>query len=145
MTDESSSDTQIEDELRRQFHIFDANGSGFIEKEELKVGLNTLGFQISDEGFNHLLAVVGSTDDRLNFREFIVWNRELFKEEMKAEFEAIDMDGSGYINKSELTEYSSRMKYGLTEEQIEEFLYQADANDNDKVGLDEYISAVVSP
>ena len=36
------------------------------------------------------------------------------------------------------------MKYGLTEEQIEDFLYEADENGNDRVGLDEYVAAVVS-
>jgi Ca2+-binding EF-hand superfamily protein len=136
-------DDQIE-ELRQQFHVFDANGSGFIEKYELKEALKTLGFQISEKGFDNLLHIVESTDDRLNFDEFIVWNRELYKEEMKNEFDTIDADNSGWISKSELREYSKKMKYDLTEEQIEDFLYQADANQNDKVGLDEYISAMVS-
>ena len=145
MTEEESiaATSQLE-ELRQQFHVFDANGSGFIEKEELKQGLMALGYQISDEGFHHLLTLVGSTDDRLDFEEFMKWNHELFLQDMKAEFEAIDTDQSGWISKSELREYSRGMKYGLTEEQIEDFLYEADENGNDRVGLDEYVAAVVS-
>jgi len=135
-------DAQI-DELRQQFQVSDANGSGFIEKDELKDCLKTLGYQISDEGFENLLITVGSRNDRLNFEEFIAWNRELYKEEMKQEFNAIDTDGSGWISKAELKAYSMRMKYNLTEEQIDDFLYQADVNQNDKIGLDEYISAMV--
>lgn len=143
MVDELTQDFDTE-ELRRQFHVFDANGSGFIEKDELQQGLKTLGYEISDDRFEKLLEVVGSSDDRLNFDEFIALNRELFKEEMKTEFEEIDTDKSGWISKTELKEYSKKMRYGLTEEQIEDFLYQADSNENDKVGLDEYIAAIVS-
>lgn len=142
MGDEDTTDAQIE-ELRQQFHVFDANGSGFIEKDELKDALKTLGYQISDEGFENLLKIVGSKDDRLDFDEFIAWNRELYKEEMKKEFNSIDSDGSGWISKAELKAYSMNMKYNLTEEQIDDFLYEADANGNDRVGLDEYISAMV--
>lgn len=132
------------EELRQQFNVFDPNGTGFIEKEELQEALKTLGYQMSDDGFDNLLQIVGSTDDRLNFDEFIAWNRELYKEEMKQEFDSIDSDHSGWISKSELRAYSKTMKYNLTEEQIEDFLYQADANQNDKVGLDEYISAMAA-
>jgi len=143
MEQQALADSHIE-ELRQQFHVFDVNGSGFIEKDELKQGLKTLGYQISDHGFNNLLEVVGSTDERLNFEEFIAWNGELYKEELKGEFKSIDTDGSGWISKAELKKYSSTMKYNLTEAQIDDFIYNADANQNDKVGIDEYIAAVVS-
>lgn len=142
MSDEDTANDRME-ELRKQFHVFDADGSGFIEKNELQQGLKILGYQISDEGFENLLRIVGSKDDRLDFDEFLAWNRELFKEEIKTEFNAIDTDGSGWISKAELKAYSMKMKYGLTEEQIDDFLYGADKNENDRVGLDEYISAVV--
>ena len=132
------------EELRQQFHVFDVNGSGFIERDELKRSLMTLGYPISDEGFHHLYTLVGSTNDRFNLEEFSRWNRELFQQDLKAEFQAIDTDHSGWISKSELREYAKRMNYELTEEQIEDFLYEADENGNDRVGLDEYISAIVS-
>ncbi len=142
MGDETTKDSQIE-ELRHQFLVFDVNGSGFVEKEELQQALKTLGYQITEEGFENLLQIVGSKDDKLDFDEFVAWNRELYKEEIKAEFNIIDTDRSGWISKAELKEYSRKMKYNLTEEQIDDFLYDADANENDRVGLDEYISAMV--
>jgi len=136
--------TEDVEELLQQFHVFDVNGSGFIERDELKQSLATLGYPISEEGFHHLFALVGSTDGRLNLEQFSRWNRELFQQDLKAEFQAIDTDHSGWISKAELREYSKRMNYGLTEEQIEDFLYEADENGNDRVGLDEYIAAIVS-
>ena len=144
MDQETTQDSQqVDEQLRQQFHFFDANGSGFIEKDELREALGKLGYDISEEGFENLLRVVGSTDDKLNFEEFIAWNRELYKEEMKAEFKAIDQDGSGWISRVELKEHSIKMKYNWTEEQIDDFLYEADANENDKVGLDEFTTAMV--
>ena len=141
--DATQNSAAVDEDLRQQFHFFDANSSGFIEKDELREALGKLGYEISDQGFGHLLKVVASTDDRLNFEEFIAWNRELYKEEMKAEFKAIDQDGSGWISKTELKEHSIKSKYNWTEEQIDDFLYEADANENDKVGLDEFTTAMV--
>ena len=57
--------------LREQFHVFDLNGSGFIEYDELRQGLKRLGYQISDEGIEHLFELVGSKDQRLSFEQFI--------------------------------------------------------------------------
>lgn len=46
-------------ELRRSFHAFDKNGSGFIEMDELSSGLETLGYDISEDGISNLLKMVG--------------------------------------------------------------------------------------
>lgn len=53
----SVSDDQVL-ELQRSFHAFDKNGSGFIEMDELKEGLQTLGYGISENGIGHLLEMV---------------------------------------------------------------------------------------
>jgi len=137
-------DSQIDDEFRLHFHVFDTNGSGFIEREELKESLSRLGYPVTDEGCDRIFQLVHSQDDRLNLNEFIRWNRELFRLDMVKEFKSIDTSHDGTIDKSELTEHSKKMKYGLTEEQIEDFLYEIDSNGNDIVGLDEYIAATVS-
>ena len=49
-------------ELQRSFHVFDKNSSGFIEIDELKEGLETLGYDISDNGIGHLLEMVRLID-----------------------------------------------------------------------------------
>eukprot|EP00934_Nitzschia_sp_Nitz4_P000999 Nitzschia sp. Nitz4//scaffold317_size20466//1311//2144//NITZ4_008660-RA/size20466-augustus-gene-0.18-mRNA-1//-1//CDS//3329547527//999//frame0 len=132
------------DQLREQFHVFDANGSGFIERDELQQALKTLGYENTEQAFLDLMTFVGSSDDRMDFEEFTKWNRELYRQDMKKEFQTIDTAGTGWINKTELLEYSKNMKYNFSLEQVEEFLYQADTNQDDKVDLEEYINAMTA-
>ena len=70
-------------ELRYAFHAFDANGSGFIEHDELHDGLKLLGWEISENGIQHLLQLVESKDDKLSFEEFVAANATLWKNDMK--------------------------------------------------------------
>ena len=139
---ESLTQEQI-DHLRHQYHVFDVNGSGFIEHGELKRGLKHLGYNITEEGMRRLLDLVGSTNHQMNFEQFIAWNRELYREEMKEKFNAIDTDHSGWISRIEAKEYCEKMGYSLTDEQIDDLLYEADSNEDGKVQVEEYISAMV--
>lgn len=130
-------------ELQRSFHAFDTNGSGFIEMDELKEGLKVLGYNISDNGADHLLALVESTDDKLDFEEFIKWNRLLWKDEMKSKFGDIDADSSGWIGKNELTHWAMDMGFGFTEEEIDDMCYDLDSSGDDRISVDEFIKGMV--
>lgn len=130
-------------ELQRSFHAFDTNGSGFIELDELKEGLKLLGYDISDKGMTHLLSLVESKDDRLDFEEFIAWNGLLWKDEMKAKFRKIDSDNSGWIGKSELQQWALDMGYGFTETGIDDMCYEMDSSGDDKISVDEFIKGMV--
>jgi Ca2+-binding EF-hand superfamily protein len=130
-------------ELQRSFHAFDTNGSGFIEMDELKEGLKLLGYNISDKGIDHLLSLVESADDRLNFEEFIAWNGLLWKDEMKAKFREIDADSSGWIGKNELKQWAMDMGHGFTEEEIDDMCYEMDSSGDDRISVDEFIKGMV--
>eukprot|EP00977_Amphora_coffeiformis_P007228 scaffold1569_cov171-Amphora_coffeaeformis.AAC.14 len=125
--------------LREQFHVFDLDGNGYIEPDELRQGLKTLGYQISDEGFAHLLDLIGSVDQRLNFEQFISWNRELYLQDMKEKFREIDTDHSGWISRSELMEYYRKTQCEYTDEEIDDMMYEADINEDGKMQIDEFI------
>eukprot|EP00980_Cylindrotheca_fusiformis_P002946 scaffold683_cov124-Cylindrotheca_fusiformis.AAC.15 len=131
-------------ELQRSFHAFDANGSGFIEMDELREGLKRFGYNISEEGIDHLLALVESTDDKIDFEEFIAWNALLWKDEMKTKFQEIDKDNSGSIDKVELKQWAKKMGYGFTETEIDDICYEMDSTGNDKISLDEFINGMAA-
>ena len=135
--------TEQTDQLRHQYHVFDVNGSGYIELDELKRGLNLLGFNITDAGLQNLLELVGSVDNQMNFEQFIAWNRELYRDEMKGKFKTIDTDHSGWISRPEAKAYSDKMEYNFTDEQIDDIMYEADLNEDGKIQLEEFITAMV--
>lgn len=130
-------------ELQRSFHAFDKNGTGFIEMDELKEGLKTLGYDISEKGIGSLLELVASSDNKLSFEEFITWNGLLWKDDMKTKFKSIDTDGSGWINKAELKQWSVESGYGFSEEQIDDLCYEMDSSGNDRISIDEFINGMV--
>ena len=132
------------DVLREQFHVFDLNGNGYIELDELRQGLKRLGYQINDEGIAHLFNLVGSKDQRLNFEQFITWNRELYIQDMKEKFQEIDTDQSGWISRTELMEYYKKIDYEYTEEEIDDILYEVDFDGDGKIQIDEFITGMVT-
>jgi len=140
---ESLTSDQIH-ELRRTFHAFDTNGSGYIEHDELKINLKTLGYNISEEGIDNLLSMVESKDNRLNFEEFIAWNGILWKDDMKEKFKAIDSTSRGYIGKSQLKGYVAELGGGFDDEALEELCYEMDPEGNDRILLDDFIQVMAS-
>lgn len=130
-------------ELRRSFHAFDKNSSGFIEMDELKEGLKVLGYDISESGIGHLLEMVESQDNRLDFQEFIAWNGLLWKDDMKSKFKSIDVDGSGWISKAELKKWSTDNDYGISEEQLDDLCYEMDSTGDNRISIYEFINGMV--
>lgn len=130
--------------LKEQFHVFDLDGNGFIDYDELRQGLKRLGYQLSDEGIENLFNLVGSKDQRLNFEQFIAWKRELYIQDMKDRFREIDTDQSGWIGRQEMMAYYDNMEYAYTEEEIDDFLYETDFNEDGKMQIDEFIAGMAA-
>lgn len=140
--------------LREQFHVFDLNGNGYIEVDELRHGLRLLGYQISDEGLEHLWklvgvektadAIAGAEQRRMSFEQFIAWNRELFLYDVKETFQTIDTDRSGWISRAELTAYYAKQGYDYTADEIDDFLYATDFNGDGRMQLDEFIAGMAA-
>ncbi|KAF8601253.1 EF-hand [Ceratobasidium sp. AG-I] len=62
---------QAEDELKAVFGQFDLDGSGLIEKAEMKAVLNKLGDKLSDEQIQLIIREVDTDGDgKVNFQEF---------------------------------------------------------------------------
>jgi len=60
-----------EEEIRAAFLTFDADGSGFITREELIVTLTTMGDPIDEETINLMVAEADKDGDgQINYREF---------------------------------------------------------------------------
>mmetsp|Transcript_135561 Transcript_135561/g.201588 ORF Transcript_135561/g.201588 Transcript_135561/m.201588 type:complete len:231 (-) Transcript_135561:140-832(-) len=139
---EALTDDQIE-ELREHFHVFDLNGSGWVEESDLKEALALLGTPKDNYEVRKLLQSIDTDHDgRLSFEEYIAWNRQLFIDEMRRAFGALDADGDGSIGKVELKAFATELGFGVTEEELDQLTYEMDTDQNDKISVEEFISAL---
>ena len=153
-------DTQI-NELKEQFHIYDINGSGYIEHDDMKAALLNINKSkakdgvcqhITDNEITQLIKEVDyDNDGKLNFDEFIAWNRQCFINQMKVDFKDIDKDSSGYLTKSEIKAWLIKVKQdgttdnyndgniSIDETELDDLIYELDSDGNDRISVDEFI------
>ena len=62
---------QMEEEIKNAFLTFDADGSGFIDREELVNVLTTMGDPVDEETINGMIAEADlDGDGKINYAEF---------------------------------------------------------------------------
>jgi len=67
------SDNNAEDEIREAFKVFDNDGNGFINRQELRVVMMNLGEKLTDEEIECLIDDVDiDGDGQINYEEFYI-------------------------------------------------------------------------
>lgn len=109
-------------QLQEAFQLFDANGSGTIDKSELYYALRGLGYQVGDAEAEEMLNAADSDHSgEIDFEEFkrLVNDRETEasgpREVMRA-FHAFDVRGVGEITADDLRSVANSL--GYTTEQV---------------------------
>merc|ERR1712151_256831 len=108
-------------EIKEAFELFDADGSGQIDVEELKIATRALGFEPKP---GEIEAMIASVDDdgsgQIGFDEFLqmmtnkILNRDPEEELLKA-FKLIDDDETGFISLSNLRRVAQMLGERLTD------------------------------
>ncbi len=116
-------------ELRQAFDLFDTEGRGYIQAQEVKVALRALGYEVKKEELKFLLQEVGSNPNgTLDFNEFLqvlllkIGEKES-KEEVLRAFKHFDEADSGSITFENLKGIAQEVGYGhLTDDELKEML-----------------------
>jgi len=67
------SDNNAEDEIREAFKVFDNDGNGFINRQELRVVMQNLGEKLADDEIECLIDDVDiDGDGQINYEEFYI-------------------------------------------------------------------------
>jgi EF-hand domain pair len=74
---------------------------------------------------------------------YYVLNGEMYLAKMKAEFQHMDQDGNGLVNKEDLKKMALSLNYALSEEELETILNDMDQDQNGTISLEEFIAATV--
>ena len=64
--------TDTEEEIREAFKVFDKDGNGFIDAQELRHVMTNLGEKLTDEEVNEMISEADKDGDgQINYEEFV--------------------------------------------------------------------------
>jgi len=125
-------------ELRASFALFDLNGDGRIDGDEMRQAVRSLGGGMEDEEALGMADTDG--DGLISFEEYVSRTRGLYDDSglaLRAAFDLFDKDGSGDIDRSELSVMLRKLGF---EWQGAHVFEAADTNGDGKVSFGEFVS-----
>uniref|UniRef100_A0A1I7YW51 EF hand n=1 Tax=Steinernema glaseri TaxID=37863 RepID=A0A1I7YW51_9BILA len=138
---EGSDVGEIRDEdLRGIFREFDLNGDGYIQKDELKAVMIKMGQSPTEEELNAMFnAADKDHDGNIDFNEFLsIAHANPLSLSLRAVFDELDVDGDGYITRSELRIAFQRMGHTLSDQDIKAIYKHVDINQDGKINFEEF-------
>jgi len=107
-------------EFKEAFSMIDHDNDGFIDGEDLKDMLSSLGQAPKDD---HIEAMIGEAPGPINFTMFLTLMGEKLngsdpEHEILQSFECFDEENSGFIDEKKLREYLTQMGDRFTEEEV---------------------------
>ncbi|XP_078164631.1 putative calcium-binding protein CML13 [Carex rostrata] len=132
-------------EIREAFELFDLDGSGTIDAKELCVAMRALGFEMTEDEINQMMAEVDKDHSGgIDFDEFLYMMTEKIgqrdtKEQLMKAFRIIDHDKNGKISIEDIQNIARELGETFTVDEIREMVQQADENGDGEVDADEFM------
>eukprot|EP00755_Sulcionema_specki_P018616 Sspe_Gene.67346::Locus_39740_Transcript_1_1_Confidence_1.000_Length_542::g.67346::m.67346/K16465/CETN1; centrin-1 len=103
------------EQIKEAFHLFDTDGSGAIDNDEMALAMKALGFELSKEEITEMIRAVDKDSNSLieydEFEKMLV-SRMTAKdsdEEIKRAFDAFDLDKSGTVSVDNLVAVAKKL------------------------------------
>jgi len=145
MDDEGILSNDEVEEFREAFSMFDKNGDGTISSTELGTIMRSLGQNPTE---NELMDMINEVDidgnGTIDFREFLNMmakkvNKSDSEEELREAFRVFDKDGNGHISANELRTVMTTLGEKLTDEEVDEMIFEADLDGDGQVNYEEFV------
>ncbi|KAH9612862.1 hypothetical protein KSS87_005413 [Heliosperma pusillum] len=133
--------------LKEMFKMIDADNSGQITYEELKVGLEKAGANLKEsEIYDLMQAADVDNSGTIDYGEFVAATLHLNKIEKEdnlfAAFNYFDKDGSGYITIDELQQACE--EFGVQDARLDEMILDADQDNDGRIDYNEFVAMMQS-
>ncbi|VVB05173.1 unnamed protein product, partial [Arabis nemorensis] len=136
---------QKRQEIKEAFELFDTDGSGTIDAKELNVAMRALGFEMTEEQINKMIADVDKDGSgAIDFDEFVhmmtakIGERDT-KEELTKAFKIIDLDKNGKISADDIKRMAKDLGENFTDGEIREMVEEADRDHDGEVNMEEFM------
>ena len=137
-------------EFRAAFELFDKDRDGSITTKELGTVMRNLGQNPSEEELKQMIREVDlDGSGTIDFKEFLCLMVKKMKgndteEELLEAFKVFDRDGNGYITSHELRHIMTNLGEGLSPEEVEEMIREADLDNDGQIDYDEFVKMMMS-
>eukprot|EP00658_Telonema_sp_P-2_P006468 TRINITY_DN1244_c0_g1_i1.p2 TRINITY_DN1244_c0_g1~~TRINITY_DN1244_c0_g1_i1.p2 ORF type:complete len:185 (-),score=68.59 TRINITY_DN1244_c0_g1_i1:282-836(-) len=133
-------------EITEAFNLFDAEGTGSIDAQDLWVALAALGFEPQEDQFKKIMQDIDKNGTgKVSFDSFIqIMLNKLFEwpseEEVRKGFtQAFAADGSDFITAEDLRRVADNIgNHVVTDEELQEMINEADKSGTGRVDLDSF-------
>eukprot|EP00916_Digyalum_oweni_P001395 GHVL01002738.1.p1 GENE.GHVL01002738.1~~GHVL01002738.1.p1 ORF type:complete len:164 (+),score=41.83 GHVL01002738.1:50-541(+) len=131
------------DEIREAFNLFDTEGEGTIDPNELRAAMLSLGFDKKNPTIYKMIDELNKNDGFISFEEFLeaitskLGNRET-REGIKKIFELFDDDSTDTISLKNLKKVARELGESMTEEELMEMIERADSNGDGEISFDDF-------
>jgi Ca2+-binding EF-hand superfamily protein len=131
-------------ELQEAFNMFDTDGSGKIQANELRVALRALGFEPTKDELRKMITDVDKKGDGLldfpQFMEAIVKkiSEPDTEDEIHKSFHLFDQNGDGFIDIDDLKYVADLIGETMSQEELQEMIKEAAQKKDGKVTEEDF-------
>lgn len=137
-------------DLKLVFDVFDTDKSGSIDARELRKAMRALGFKISKESIEDMIADLDiDKSGSIEFDEFLEFiiarqgdGRDVHNEIVQG-FKMFDTDKTGKISLNNLKQVSRLCGVKLNEQELKEMIQEADKDGDNEVDQEEFVSMML--
>ncbi|NXF79648.1 CETN1 protein, partial [Sclerurus mexicanus] len=132
-------------EIRDAFELFHTDRSGTIDAGELKVAMRALGFEPKKEEIKKMISDIDKEGTgKISFDDFLaVMTQKMAEKDSKEEilkaFKLFDDDETGKISLQNLKRVAKELGENLTDEELQQMIYQADRNGDGEVDEQDFL------
>jgi len=134
-----------DDQIREAFSLFDADGSGAIDAEEMSLAMKGLGFgdQSRDEIERMMRSIDTDGSGLIEYNEFYQMMKAKMStkdspEEVIKAFQLFDIDKTGKINLANLREVARMLGENPGDDVLQEMIAEADDDRDGEISYDEF-------
>ena len=132
--------------FEKAFLLFDDDGDGAVNKEELGAVMGSLGLSLNEADLQGLINNADPVDNKidlscfLNIMGLLNAKDRRAEEEIREVFNVLDIDGSGFISAKELKQVMTDLGDNPSDSEVEELMRYADIDGDGKVSYEEFVT-----